>query len=135
MGGRGSYSQRGGFSKREYRATGETIGGFKVIEKIAGGSASLPEMSNTPGTVYILRKENGRMKLGVYGNDRRLRQEFEIDHKHTNRPKSGKKETLIKDVAHVHNLRGGRGANVRYMTKKEIRKYGAAIIAMGGRVR
>lgn len=38
-------------------------------------------------------------------------------------------------IAHVHNINGGREANVRYMTLKEIKKYGKAIEGMGGKVR
>lgn len=135
MGGRGAYYQHGGFSVYEYEATGETIEGFKVIQMKGGGSASLPEMSNTPGTVYILKSHGYYKSLGIYGEDRRLRKAIDITHLHTNRFRSGKKERLRKGVAHVHNMRGGRGSNVRYMTKKEIKKYGRAIVAMGGRLR
>lgn len=45
-----------------------------------------------------------------------------------------KKETKGARRRRVHNIRGGRENNVRYMTKKEIKKYGDAIIAMGGKI-
>ncbi len=134
MGGRGAYSSKGGFSTQEYRSTGETIKGIKVIEQIKPGNAKLPQMSNTPNTEYILKSNGVYKSLGIYGSDRRLQKEIEIRHGHTNRPKSGKKEKLKKGVAHVHNIKGGRGNNVRYMTKKEIKKYGKAVIAMGGKI-
>lgn len=135
MGGRGAYYQRGGFSVYEYEATGETLEGFKVIRHKTNGHASLPQMSNTPGTVYILQNGDGHYKsMGIYGADRRLRKQIDIHRKHTNRYKSGKRVVLKKGVAHVHNWRGGRNSNVRYMTKKEIKKYGKAIVLMGGKL-
>ena len=134
MGGRGQYIQKGGFSKQVYRATGETVGGFKVIEHVSKNNASLPQMSNTPGVVYVLKSKGRYKSIGIYGQDRRLQKEIEITHGHKNRPKSGQKEHLSRGVAHVHNIRGGRENNVRYMTKKEIKKYGQAVIEMGGRV-
>ena len=45
-----------------------------------------------------------------------------------------KKETERARRRRVHNIRGSRENNVRYMTKKEIKKYGDAIIAMGGKI-
>ena len=130
MGGRGGSSGR----KNEYKSTGEIISGFKVIEHKSKPNAPLPQMSNTPGTVYIL-KSNGKLKsLGIYGMDKRLSKEINIDHGHKNRYKSGKKEDLKRGVAHVHHWKGGRNANVRYMTKKEIKKYGSAITQMGGKI-
>lgn len=135
MGGRGAFSSRGGFTKWEYRSTGEVIAGTKVIEKIGSKSASLPQFSNTPNTMYIL-KSNGRYtELGVYGPDRRIRKVIDITHRHTNRTKHGIKEVLKKGVAHIHHIRGGRESNVHYLTKKDIKLYGKIILAMGGKIR
>lgn len=135
LGGRGAYFQHGGFSVQEYVSTGKTIDGYKVIRHKTKDQASLPQMSNTPGTVYILENSKGYKSIGIYGDDRRLRKEIDLRHGHTNRPASGKIERLRRGVAHVHNIRGGRGNNVRYMTKKEIKKYGALVIKLGGAVR
>ncbi len=135
MGGRGSYLQHGGFTIQEYESTGETIDGIKVIQKVNSDTTSLPQMSNTPGTAYIL-KSNGKYKsLGIYGPDRRLRKAIDITHGHTNRPKSGNNEKFKRGVAHVHHMRGGRGNNVRLMADKEIKKYGKAILEIGGKLR
>ena len=124
MGGRGAYLQSGGFKIQEYEATGETIGGIKVIQHKTKTAASLPEMSNTPGTAYILKSGGRYTTLGVYGNDRRLKKSFDITHGHKNRPKNGTIERLKMGIAHVHNINGGREANVRYMTLKEIKNMG-----------
>lgn len=51
IGGGGAYSQHRGFSKCEYMATGKVIEGFKVIQHKTDDHASLPQMSNTLGTV------------------------------------------------------------------------------------
>ncbi|MBR4711741.1 MAG: hypothetical protein IKP10_06875 [Clostridia bacterium] len=135
MGSRGTYSQKGGFSRQDYRDTGDTIKGFKVIEQIKEGTATLPQMSNTPGTVYIFRTRSGEMKIGIYGQDRRITKEIEISHGHRNKYNSGKKQRLKKGVAHVHNWHRGRENNTRYMTKKEIKIYGKAVLAIGGKLR
>ena len=134
MGGRGAYLQRGGFSVQEYQATGETVGGFKVIEHKTKKNAPLPQMSVAPDAVYVL-KSSGRLKaIGIYGKDRRLKKEIEIAHGHKNRYKDGHVKILKRGIAHVHHINGGRENNVRYMTGKEIKKYGEAVIEMGGRV-
>jgi len=138
MGGRGAsiqiskYNPKGGFTEQAYRATGETLAGIKVIEKINSKSASLPEMSNTPGTVYILKSAGHFTAMGIYGADRRLQKAIEFNRRHVIRLKNGKRIVLKKGIAHVHNLRGGRGNNVRYLTIREKKKYGTAIELMGG---
>lgn len=134
MGGRGTYSQRGGFKIYEYESTGERIEGFKVIKHKTDSHASLPQMSNTPGTVYILKSGNHYKSIGIYGDDRRLKKEINISHGHTNVYANGKVEKLKRGVAHIHHWQGGRQANVRYLTAKEIKKYGKAIIKMGGKL-
>lgn len=139
MGGRGAYFQRGGFSVYEYQATGETISGFKVISHKTDDHASIPMMSNTPNTVYILKTSQGYKTIAVYGPDRRIRKEIDLNinlnsHGHKNRYRDGRIENLNRRVAHIHHWRGGRLNNVHYLTKKDIKQYGAAIIQMGGRL-
>ena len=119
----------------EYESTGEYIDGFKVIEKIGGGPSSLPRFSNSPDTVYILKSNGVYKSLGIYNEHRELTKQIDIRHGHVNKTKKGKREKLVKGVAHVHNIRGGRLNNVRYMTDKEIKKYGKAITLMGGRTK
>lgn len=85
--------------------------------------------------IYILENASGiREKIGIYAEDRELIKEIEIGHGHTNRPKSGKKERLIRGVAHIHHTKGGRGNNVRYLTKKEQKKYGNLVVKIGGKL-
>lgn len=117
----------------EYKSTGEVLGGIKVIESIKSPRDPLPRFSGSPNAVYILKSHGYYKSIGIYGENRELKKEIDISHGHVNRPKSGKKESLKKGVAHVHNIYGGRENNVRYMTKKEIKKYGKAVIAMGGK--
>lgn len=113
----------------------ETIYDAKVIEPTNLGSYSLPRMSHSPNALYIVKsKKDNYASLGIYNQYRELTKEFDISHDHKFYEKGSKKisKRLIEGVAHVHNDRGGRNSNVRYMTKKEIRKYGKYIIAMGG---
>ena len=131
MGGRGAYLQKGGFSYQEYEATGETINGIKVIKHKTRPNASLPEMSNTPGAVYILHNPVGYKQLGIYGKDRRLKKTIEFMHGHKQKI-NGKKVHLKRGVVHVHNHKGGRSNNVRYINKREIKKYGSVLSKMGG---
>ena len=131
--GRGRSKVNGKYN--EYKATGEYIEGIKVIESLEEGSTRVPRYSGSPNSVYILKVNGNYKAIGIYNEHRELVKEIEISHGHTNRPKSGKKSKLRRGVAHVHNIRGGRENNIRYMTKKEIKKYGKAIEKMGGRVR
>ena len=135
MGGTKNYIQSGGFSIQEYADTGERVGGFKVIQHRSKKASSLPQMSDTPSTVYVLKSGGKYKSIGIYGPDRRLRKAIDVTHSHTNKPKNGKRVKLKAGVAHVHNMRGGRENNVRYMTQKEIKHYGSAVVLMGGRVR
>ena len=120
--------------KGEYFDTGQRIEGVKVLQRTGNGKGGMPRFSNTPNTMYILQTKGGTLKaLGIYDSHRELTKTIDIDHGHTNRPKSGKKQKLKKGIAHVHNHKGGRENNVRYMTPKEKKKYRKIIIAMGGR--
>lgn len=128
MGGRGQYLQKGGFRVQTYHAVGE-IDGVKVIERIDGRPGFMPRMSNSPNAIYILKSNGYYKSIGIYGSDRRLRKDIHIQHSHENRLG----EEIPKGIAHVHNLRGGRLNNVRKMSKKERRKYGALVQKMGGK--
>lgn len=137
MGGRGAYFQKGGFSVQDYESTGEFIQGIKVIRHKFDDHASLPQMSNTPGTMYILKNSQGFKNVGIYGQDRRIQKEIHINvvknsHGHTNRFRDGHKIKLKRNVAHIHHWRGGRANNVHYLTKKDIKKYGNVITQIGG---
>ncbi len=139
MDGRGSYFQRGGFSVQEYEATGEAIQGVKVIQHKTDDHASLPQMSNTPGTVYILKNSNGYKRVGIYGPDRRVRKEIDLNvsrnsHGHKNRFRDGRTVKLRRDVAHIHHWRGGRNNNVHYLTQKDIKQHGKLITQLEGKL-
>lgn len=96
----------------------------------------MPRMSNSPNAMYIYKNAKGTTKsLGIYSDKRELIKEFNIDHDHPQRNKNGEViRTLKEGVAHVHIIKGGRGNNTRYMTKKEIKKYGKYIKFMGGKI-
>jgi hypothetical protein len=130
---KGNRGGKNGKTTGYYKTVGE-FDGAEIITPIAGGSGSLPRMSNSPNAIYIFKNAKGQMKsLGIYNDKRELEKELNIGHGH--RDKKG--NTIIKNlkvgVAHVHIIKGGRGNNTRYMTKKEIKKYGKYIEFMGGR--
>lgn len=114
--------------------TVDTFENAKVITPVTGGSGSLPRISNSPNALYIFKNAKGKMKsLGIYDDKRELVKEINIDHGHKDK-KDGKIIRNLKvGVAHVHTIKGGRGNNTRYMTKKEIKKYGKYIKFMGGK--
>lgn len=117
----------------KYHKVGE-VDGVKVIKLNANGPMSLPLVAGR-SRVYILENAAGeRKKIAIYDSSGYLEKEIHFDRSHTNRPKSGKKEKLEYGVAHVHNVKGGWGNNVRYMTTKEIKKYGDIVIKLGGKV-
>ena len=123
-------SKAGGY--KEYKDTGEHIAGFKVIKSISGERNPLPRFSNSLNATYILKSAMGEYKsIGIYNKQRELVKEIDVTHSHTNRYKNGKKIKLLRGIAHVHNYRGGRNNNVRYMTRKEAKKYGEAVARMG----
>lgn len=131
--------KRGGVNAWPYHdyETVEKIDGIKVIRQIAGGNASLPRFSNSKNAVYILKdKKTGKYKsIGIYGEDRRIKKEIEFTHGHKIRNKDGSvKEVLVRGVAHIHFSNGGRENNVRYLNKKEIKRYGDIVVRIGGKV-
>lgn len=126
--------KRGGRIFNPQYKTVDIVDGVKVIKLKAGGPASLPFVAGS-SRMYILETTNGeRKKIAIYDSGGYLAKEIHFDKGHTNRPKSGKKEQLKKGVAHVHNVKGGWGNNVRYLTNREIKKYGNLIVKLGGKV-
>lgn len=119
-----------------YYVTVGTFEGAKIITPTKKGSYSLPMMSHSPNAIYILKNKRGQLKsLGIYNEKRELVKSFDLSHEHINYNKEGTiKEMLKKGIVHVHNYRGGRQNNVRYMTKKEKKKYKKYIIFMGGKL-
>lgn len=60
-----------------YYKTVEEFDGAEIITPIAGGSGSLPRMSNSPNAIYIFKNAKGQMKsLGVYNDKRELEKEL-----------------------------------------------------------
>ena len=72
MGSRGSFLESGGFSAPAKWETIDYVEGTKVLApKDPKASVSLPECSNTPGTVYLSYRKDGTFaQLRVFGNDR-----------------------------------------------------------------
>lgn len=126
--------KRGGRIVNPQYKTVDMVDGVKVITLKAGGSMALPYIAGS-SRMYILENAKGERKsIAIYDSSGYITKQIDIGHGHTNRPKSGKKESLVKGVAHVHNVKGGRGNNVRYMTSREIKKYGSLIVKLGGKV-
>lgn len=130
---KGNRGGKNGKTTGYYKTVGE-FDGAEIITPIAGGSGSLPRMSNSPNAIYIFKNAKGQMKsLGIYNDKRELEKEFNIGHSHKDRKENKIVRNLKKGVAHVHIIRGGRNSNTRYMTKKEIKKYGKYIEFIGGK--
>ncbi len=114
MGGRGDALQKGGFTSQNYHSVG-TINGVKILEKInrrPREKNNLPIMSNTPSTAYILLDEDGKfLQYRKYGSDRRAL--YDIDYGRHN---------STEDWLHIHFFKGGREANTRELTPKEIKR-------------
>lgn len=72
MGSRGSFLESGGFSAPAKWQTVDYVDGIKVLApKNDKASMSLPERSNTPGTMYLLYRKDGVFdQLRVFGKDR-----------------------------------------------------------------
>ena len=126
--------KRGGRIANPQYKTVDMVDGIKVITLKAGGSMALPYIAGR-SKMYILENAKGERKsIAIYDSSGHIAKQIHFAHAHTNRPKSGKVEKLKSGVAHVHNVKGGRGNNVRYMTPKEIKKYGNLITKLGGKV-
>ena len=80
MGSRGSFLESGGFRTPAQWHTVDYVDGIKVLKpKNPKASLNLPERSNTPGTAYLLYRENGDFaQLRVFGENRKP--EFDIDY-------------------------------------------------------
>lgn len=115
---KGNRGGKNGKTTGYYKTVGE-FDGAEIITPIAGGSGSLPRMSNSPNAIYIFKNAKGQMKsLGIYNDKRELEKEFNIGHSHKDWKENKIVRNLKKGVAHVHIIRGGRNSNTRYMTKK-----------------
>lgn len=126
--------KRGGRIVNPQYKTVDMVDGVKVITHKAGGSMALPYIAGS-SRMYILENAKGERKsIAIYDSSGYITKQIDFGHGHTNRPKSGNKEYLVRGVAHVHNVKGGRGNNVRYLTAKEIKKYGNLIVKLGGKV-
>ncbi len=90
-------------------------------------------MSNTPGTIYILKSGDHYKSIGIYGEDRRLLREINWQHKHDVRD-SNKQivDRIRKGDTHIHHWKGMRMANVRRLTPNEIKRFGTTIEKIGG---
>ena len=79
MGSRGAFLESGGFSAPAKWQTVNYVEGIKVLRpKDPKASLSLPERSNTPGTSYLLYRENGTFdQLRVFEN---RKPQFDIDY-------------------------------------------------------
>jgi hypothetical protein len=82
MGGRGTMMKPLRERIQEYKAIGY-IAGVKVLEPIRE-HGKLPEMSNTPGTSYLLLTKSGDdiKKYREYGDDRNPTVDIDFDHDH-----------------------------------------------------
>ena len=80
MGSRGSFLESGGFNTPHKWDTIDYIDGIKVLApKDEKASMSLPERSNTPGTSYVIYRNDGTFdQLRVFGADRIP--QFDIDY-------------------------------------------------------
>lgn len=126
--------KRGGRIFNPQYKTVDMVDGVKVITAKAGGPMSLPYIAGR-SNMYILENAKGqRQSIAIYDSSGHIAKQIDFGHGHTNRPKSGKKEKLKPGIAHVHNVKGGRGNNVRYLTSREIKKYGDLIVKLGGKV-
>ena len=126
--------KRGGRIFNPQYKTVDTVDGVKVIRLKGDKPMSLPLVAGT-SRMYIIENAKGeRKKIAIYDSSGYLAKEIHFDKSHTNRPKSGKKEKLKFGVAHVHNVKGGWGNNVRYMTRREIKAYGNLVTKLGGKV-
>ena len=126
--------KRGGRIFNPQYRTVDIVDGVKVIKLKTNGPMSLPQVAGR-SRMYILENAIGeRKKIAIYDSSGYLVKEIHFDRGHTNRPQSGKVEKLKRGIAHVHNVKGGWGNNVRYLTSREIKKYGNLITKLGGKV-
>jgi len=122
VGGRGAVlGQKASERIPEYKTVGY-IAGIKVLEALKNGKhGTLPDMSNTPSTSYILLNKNGGFKqLRIYDDTRHP--VIDVDF---GKPHRGS------DKLHIHTWKGGRENNGRSLTKKEKKKYGKILKEAG----
>lgn len=117
--------KRGGRIFNPQYKTVDIVDGVKVITLKAGGPMSLPSIAGR-SSMYILETAKGeRNRIAIYDSSGHIAKQIDFGHGH---------KKLKNGVAHVHNIKGGRGNNVRYMTSREIKKYGALVTKLGGKV-
>jgi hypothetical protein len=115
VGGRGAMLQQKASERiPEYKTAGY-IAGIKVLKALKENKdGSLPDMSNTPGTRYILLDKNDNFKrMRIYDNNRHPVIDIDYGHSHKG-----------SDKLHIHFWKGGRDNNGRSLTRKEKKKYG-----------
>ena len=115
MGGSKKYNPNGGFTEQTYKTVGITANGIKILEKIKGGSSSLPIHSNTPNTMYAVRdsKTKELKQVSAYGGKNGRNKIKDIDWSHEHAP--------YIDI-HVHEYnKDGQKIKVRKPSKKERR--------------
>jgi len=115
MGGRGAMLQIKPSERIPEYKTVNVIAGIKVLQALKiNKHGSLPDMSNTPNTSYILLNKNGEFKqLRIYDNSRHPVIDIDYGHSHKG-----------SDILHLHNWKGGRENNAHSLTGKEKKKYG-----------
>lgn len=109
----------------EYKVTGQTANGIKIVKAVDDNSQKTPLFSNTPYTMYAsLKGDTGKVKqITAYGKGKDGRaklKDIDIGHKHTNKSNGLRfRETDI----HVHGYdeNGVRSNEARRPSKKEKR--------------
>ena len=115
---------RGRIVNPQYR-TVDIVDGVKVIKLNRDGPMSLPKVAGR-SSMYILENAKGeRNRIAIYDSSGYIAKQIDFGHGH------GK---LKYGVAHMHSIKGGRDNNVRYLTSREIKKYGNLVTKLGGKV-
>jgi hypothetical protein len=110
MGGRGAMLGKKPSERIPGYKTVGYIAGIKVLKPIKD-HGKLPEMSNTPGTSYILLTKEGELKqFRTYDYSRHPKLDIDFDHYHNG----------IKPHIHFY---GHRKKDFRALTAKEKKKY------------
>ena len=141
MGGSKKYLSEGGFSEYEYKQTGTTQNGIKIINNPKANNTNTPLLSNTPYTMYAKYNKEGIMieQVSVYrGKDGREKiKDIDIGHPHENKVKRNWNTIVLKsfnmDEIHVHEYKGTKRSSIaRKPSKKERR---LLMIARYGRIK
>lgn len=123
MGGTKKFDDFGNLKEQTFKTVGITKNGIKILEKIDGGSASLPMYSNTPFTSYAAKDSDTSLlkQISVYGGKegRKKIKDLDWSHKHTN--PDGKTFPFGQIHVHIYNEKGKRSNYARKPSKKERR--------------